>query len=364
MIKFLSKINPRKLKGIAILRLDFNTEDSWRIDASIPTIKYLKKYADKILIISHKGRPDGFDKKLSLKNNALYLEKKLKTKINFIPHFDFSKIRKQIENSPKKSIFVLENIRFLKEEQTPEPELAEKLAKLGDYFVNDAFAVSHRSEDSVTGIAKFLPSYAGLELEKEIFYLNHILKNPKKPLVLILGGAKASDKLGVIKNFYKKANWILIGGASANTLLFLSEKNIYDSLYEKDEKILKELKQILKFKNVLIPLDSKVNNNQILDIGPKTIELFKEKINQAKTIVWSGPLGMIEKKPYDKGSLEIARAIIKNKNALTIVGGGETVMFLKKNKLDKKIKFISTGGGAMLEFLTGEKLPGIEVLKN
>jgi phosphoglycerate kinase len=126
MIKFLSKINPRKLRGVAILRLDFNTQDFWRIDASIPTIKYLKKYADKILIISHKGRPRGFDKKLSLKNNALYLEKKLKTKINFIPHFDFSKIKKQIENSPKKSIFVLENIRFLKEEQTPQPELAKK----------------------------------------------------------------------------------------------------------------------------------------------------------------------------------------------------------------------------------------------
>ena len=364
MIKFLSKINPEKLKGVAILRLDFNTEDSWRIDASIPTIKYLKKYADKILIISHKGRPNNFNKKLSLKNNASYLEKKLKTKINFIPHFNFSKIKQEIKKSPKKSIFVLENIRFLKEERTKKPELAKKLSELGDYFINDAFAVSHRSEDSVTGIAKFIPSYAGLELEKEIFYLNHILKKPKKPLILILGGTKTSDKLGVIKNFYKKAGWILIGGVSANTLLFLSGKNIYESLYEKNKKILKQLKKILKFKNVLIPLDSKINNNQILDIGPKTIKLFKEKIKKAKTIVWSGPLGMIEKKPYDKGTLEIARAIIQNKNALTIVGGGETVMFFKKNKLDKKIKFISTGGGAMLEFLAGKKLPGIEVLKN
>ncbi|MGC8776019.1 MAG: phosphoglycerate kinase [Minisyncoccia bacterium] len=363
MIKFLSKTNHLQLKGTAILRLDFNTKDEWRINTVLPTIKFLKKYADKILIISHRGRPNGFDKNLSLKNDAKYLEKKLKTKINFISHFDFKKIKNQIQAAPKKSIFILENIRFLKEEYLNDPKLGKKIADLGHYFVNDAFAVSHRIQTSITQIPKFLPSYAGLELEKEILYLNQVLKKSTKPLILIIGGAKAKDKIAVIKNFINKANYILIGGGSANTMLFLKGKNIYNSLYEQDEKILNQFKKFLKYKNIILPIDSVIYNRQILDIGPKTINLFQQKIKKAKTIIWSGPLGMIENKKFSYGTLSILKAVANNKKAFSVIGGGETIMFLKKHKLEKKISFISTGGGAMLEFLAGYKLPGIEALK-
>jgi 3-phosphoglycerate kinase len=363
MIKFLSKQNPKKLKGIAILRLDFNTENYWRIAAVLPTIKFLKKHASKIIIISHRGRPNGFNKKLSLIKDAKYLEKKLKTKINFLPYFDFKKIKNKIDLAPSGSIFLLENIRFLKEEYKSSEKLAKQIAALGNYFVNDAFAVSHRTQTSITEIPKFLPSYAGLELEKEIFYLNQVIKNPKKPLTLIIGGVKAKDKIEVIKNFKNKAKNILIGGGSGNTMLFLKGINVFNSLRETDPKILSEFKNFLKYKNIILPIDSKIYQNQILDIGPKTIKLFKEKIKKSKTIIWSGPLGMIENKKFNKGTLEIAKAIASNKYLISILGGGETIMFLKKYKLDKKITFISTGGGAMLEFLAGKKLPGIEALK-
>lgn len=364
MIKFLSKINYKELEGIAILRLDFNTKDFWRIDTILPTIKFLKNIASKIIIISHKGRPKNFDKKLSLKKESKYLSKKLKTKINFIPHFNFELIKQKINSAPKGSIFVLENIRFLKEEYNGDRKLAKNLAKLGDYFVNDAFAVSHRRQTSITELPKLLPSYAGLELEKEIFYLSQVLKNPKKPLILILGGAKAKDKLPLIKKFKNKAKWILIGGGAANTMLFLKGIKVYKSLYEKDKEILNQFKEILNYKNLILPIDWKLHDKQILDIGEKTIQLLKNKIKMAKTIIWNGPLGKIENKIFAKGTIEIAKAIAKNSKTLSIVGGGETIMLLKKYKLDKKITFISTGGGAMLEFLTNKKLPGIQVLKN
>lgn len=364
MIKFLSKINHKKVEGVAILRLDFNTEDSWRIDAALPTIKFLKKIASKIIIISHKGRPKNFDKKLSLKKESQYLSKKLKTKINFIPHFNFKLIKQKINAAPKGSIFVLENIRFLKEEYSGDRKLAKNLAKLGDYFVNDAFAVSHRKQTSITELPKLLPSYAGLELEKEIFYLSQILKKPKRPLILILGGAKAKDKLPLIQKFKNKANWILIGGGAANTMLFLKGIKIYKSLYEKDKEILNQFKEILNYKNLILPIDWKIHKKQILDIGEKTIQLFKNKIKLAKTIIWNGPLGKIENKTFAKGTIEIAKTVAKNSKALSVVGGGETIMILKKYKLDKKIKFISTGGGAMLEFLINKKIPGIQALQN
>jgi phosphoglycerate kinase len=363
MLKFLSKTNHKKLNGVALLRLDFNTKDYWRIDASIPTILFLKKIASKIIIISHKGRPRNFDKKLSLKPEANYLEKKLKTKIKFIDHFDFKKMKKEIIASPNKSIFVLENIRFLKEESLAKKSLAKKLASLGDYYVNDAFAVSHRKGSSITEITKFLPSYVGLELEKELIYLSSALKKPKKPFVLILGGAKAKDKIPLIQNFKNKADYILIGGGAANTMLFLKGVKVYKSLYEKDEKILNTFKKFLNYKNIILPIDHKIYQKQILDIGKETIKIFKSKIKNASTIIWNGPLGKIEDEKFSKGTLEVAKTVAKNLKALSIVGGGETIMFLKKYKLDKKIKFISTGGGAMLEFLGSKKLPGIEALK-
>ncbi len=362
MIKFLSKTNSVHLKGTALLRLDFNTEDDWRMKAVLPTIKFLLRYASKVVIVSHRGRPKGVDKKYSLIKDAGDLGKMLGKKVNFIPHFNFSGIKQLINSSPRKSIFLLENLRFLKGEETNSKELAKKLACFADYYVNDAFAVSHRANASVSAITKFLPSYGGFELEKEIKFLSLAMTKPKKPLVFILGGGKAVDKLGAIEYFKNKTNYFLLGGAPANTMLALSGVDIKKSSADRDRSV-KKMKKVLAYKSLFLPEDFVFHNNAILDIGRRTIKIFEEKIDMARTIIWSGPLGLIEKKPYERGSLAVAKAIVKNKKAFSVAGGGETVMFLKKYGLDKKFSFISTGGGAMLEFLAGKALPGLKALE-
>src|SRR3989344_1547302 len=348
MIHYIKNVKVSELENkICLLRLDFNTEDNWRMRASLPTIHFLSRNCRVTVILSHKGRPFGnaqgnpnsFDKKLSLRLVAANLKKELKKPVIFIPHFRFKEIKKLIRVSPKGSVFLLENLRFLKGESRNSIELAGKLAGLGDIYINDAFAVSHRPNASVAGIAGFLPSYAGLELEAEIKNLSRIMKNPKKPLVIILGGIKIKDKLGVYRNLKNKAETFLIGGALT-------------------PKILK-----LKLPKVVWSEDFLKKNGIIKDIGRRRIAKFKSEIKKAGTIVWKGPGGGIYQKQFQKGTEEIARALARNKKAFTAVGGGETVMFLKKLKLDKKMDFISTGGGAMLDFLAGQKLPGIEALK-
>lgn len=345
------------------MRLDFNTQDEWRMRAVLPTIKFLLRARAKIVILSHRGRPKGFDKKLSLRKDSVALSKMLGKKVVFIPNFRFPEIKKKIDNSKPGTIFLLENIRFLAGETTPAPELAKQIAKLADYFVNDAFAVSHRENDSVAKIERFLPSYAGLELEKEIKILSGVMKKPKRPLVIVIGGAKAHDKLGIIKFFRKKADAFLLGGAAANTLLYLRGVDMGKSLIDKTKSDFPEFKRILQYKNLFLPLDQRTEKNAALDIGPKTIRIYAEKLKSARTIIWAGPMGYIEKKKFARGSLAIAKIIAANRQALSITGGGETVMFLKKHKLDRKFSFLSTGGGAMLQFLAGEKLPGIIALQ-
>jgi phosphoglycerate kinase len=374
MIKYLSKTKPSALSGTALLRLDFNTEDDWRMKAVIPTIKLLLKTAGHIVIISHKGRPTGgtftdglphgFDRKLSLKKDAAALSKMLSgKKVTFINHFRFADIKREVSAAPHGSIFLLENLRYLPGEEKNDPAFAKQLSALADFYVNDAFAVSHRANASVVAITNFLPSYAGIELENEIASLSRAILTPKHPVVLVLGGAKASDKLGVIAFFKKKADWFLLGGGCANTILWLNGMDVRKSIKDSDPKDLPALKVLAKQKNVIVPQDFVWHKNAILDVGPKTVEDFNKKIATARTIIWSGPLGLIEKKAYTKGSIAIAKAIGKNRKAFSVSGGGETVMFLKQYGLDKKFSFISTGGGAMVDFLAGKKLPGIEALK-
>lgn len=373
MLKYLSKVkNNKKLQGVVLLRLDFNTEDEWRLEASLSTIKFLRKRSRAILILSHRGRPDPariikgeiieYDKKLSLRKDARRMSRLLKTKVFFINHFRFKEIKKLLTNYSNGQVAVLENIRFLPGERENSLALARKLSALGDFYVNDAFAVSHRANASVSLIPRFIESYAGLELEEEIKHLSGIMKHPRKPLVMIFGGGKAHSKLPAIQYFRKKADSFLVGGALANTLLKSLGIGVGNSLV--DENPGKEASEIALYPNLILPVDHIIYHERILDIGPKTRKLFAKKIKEAKTVVWNGPLGFIEEKSFIKGSLEIARAIAKNKKAFSVVGGGETVMFLKKYGLDKKIKFISTGGGAMMEFLAGRKLPGIEALKS
>lgn len=338
-MKFLSKSKTGALKGkICLLRLDFNTEDNWRMDASLPTIKFLLSKAKSVVILSHKGRPKGFDSALSLRSTSKELSKKLKKKVVFIPHFRFREIGELVRSSPKGSLFLLENLRFLDGESENSDALAEDLSGLGDLYVNDAFAVSHRANASIVAITKYLPSYAGLELEMEIKQLTHAIKIPKKPMVVILGGLKIEDKLRVVDNLKSKTAAFLVGGA------------LTDGILKK-----------LDGAKLITPLYFERDKGVIRDIGPEAVKKFCEIIRLAKTVIWNGPLGDIRDKRFQNGTFQIAKCITRNE--FTIVGGGETVMFLKKMKLDKKMGFISTGGGAMLDFLAGKKLPGIEALK-
>ncbi len=346
---YLSAIKSKALKNkICLLRLDFNTEDNWRMDASLPTIRFLLARCKSVVILSHKGRPRGFsaqggpaggwDDSLSLRPVSKILSRKLKKKVIFVPHFRFQEIGNLLKSSPNGSIFLLENLRFLEGEAENSAILAEHLSGLGDLYVNDAFAVSHRANASVVAITKFLPSYAGLELEKEIQQLSQAIKNPKKPLVVVLGGLKIEDKLRVVDNLRPKSPVFLVGGM------------LTDELIHK-----------LNNAELVLPVDFKKDGETNRDIGPETVKKFCKIIKGAKTIIWNGPVGDIRDRRFKKGTIEIAKCVASKK--FSIVGGGETVMFIKKLKLDKKISFISTGGGAMLDFLAGRELPGIKALE-
>ena len=372
MIAYLSKAKKSALGGVALLRLDFNTEDDWRMRAVLPTARLLAKTARSIVIVSHKGRPapakpaalaaGKLDPKFSLRKNAATLSKWLGRKVVFVGSLDLVAAKQMIDASPRGSIFLLENLRFDPREEKNDPKFAKQLASLADYYVNDAFAVSHRANASVEAITRFLPSYAGLELETEIISLTRAMKNPKHPLVFIAGGAKAADKLGVLKSFRNKADWFLLGGGPANTVLALRGMDVKKSVRDTDKKDIAEIAKFSRSKKVLLPDDFVWHEGRILDIGPKTAAAFAAKIATARTIVWSGPLGQIELPKFSRGSVAIAKAIIRNRRAFSLTGGGETVTFLKKHKFDAKFSFVSTGGGAMLDFLAGMKLPGIAAL--
>jgi phosphoglycerate kinase len=313
--------------------------------------------------MSHKGRPTGFKKNLSLKKDAENLSKLLHRKITFIPRFDFELIKNVIYKASDGSIFLLENLRFLPGEGKNSAEFGKKLASLGDYYVNEAFAVSHRAHASVSAITRYLPSYAGLGFAREALVLCKVMNAPKKPLVVVLGGGKAGDKLGVLKFLKTRADKFLLGGAPANTLSMLDGVRVGRSLVEGDKKRLGALRAILAYRNLVLPIDFRRSGNSIFDIGPHTEEIFMEEIRKARTLIWNGPVGYFENKLFANGSLAIARAVKKNKRLFSIVGGGETVAFLKKYKMTGAFSFVSTGGGAMLDFLAGKKLPGITALE-
>jgi phosphoglycerate kinase len=291
-------------------------------------------------------------------------------------------IKKEINNSPEK-VVLLENLRFHAEEEKNEPAFAKQLAELGDIFVNDAFGAAHRAHASTDGVCKYLKSVAGFLLEKEIQYLGEALKAPKRPFMVILGGAKVSDKIGVIENLLPKSDGILIAGGMAYTFLLGQGKQIGNSKLEKDKldlakQILNKAKELKK--EIVLPIDhivvdkvgpnaaTQVVGEQIpedkiaVDIGPKTVDLFKQKLKAAKTIVWNGPLGIFEMEPFSKGTKEIAQFISTLPGVVTIIGGGDTAAAMAKLKLEDKLTHISTGGGASLEFMEGKVLPGIAAL--
>lgn len=375
MIKFLNDGIAKKYAGkTCILRIDLNIEPKseeglFRLRSVLPTIKLLKKHKIRTVLVSHKGRPDPkkLDTKLSLKPFSAIIEKEIHERVVFVPSLDFAKIGDVVECA-KENIILLENVRFYAGEEKNDAKLGKQIASLGDFYVNDAFAVSHRAHASVSAITKFLPYFGGLQLEKEIKNLSGVMKKPESPFLVILGGAKTADKLPVIERFIKSADMFLIAGGPGNTLLAAQGVPMGDSLY--DAKLVPTMKKFAFKPNVFTPSDTAGIGTKILDIGPETAEEFAELIRTANTIIWNGPMGLFEKKKFSKGTKIVWDAVLESaerrKNAKIVVGGGETIASLcllaGQCKIPANI-FLSTGGGAMLEFLAGKKLPGIEALQ-
>lgn len=374
-----------------IIRVDFNVPlddklnitDDMRIVAALPTLEYiLKQKPKKIIIMSHLGRPDGeVIESARLTPVAKRLEKLLKVKILKLDDCIGEAVKNAIDSS-KETVVILENLRFHKGETKNDPVFAKQLASLADIYVNDAFGTAHRAHASTEGITHFLTSVAGFLLEKEIAYLGQAVQNPKRPFVVILGGAKVSDKILLIENLISKADSILIGGGMAYTFLKAQGKNVGNSKLEADKvDTAKMLLEKAKKANVPIELTSdflivKEFNDpstkkivkeipdgwQSLDIGPETRKRFKEILSKAKTIVWNGPVGVFEIEAYAEGTKEIAQYLASLKGVVTIVGGGDSAAAVNKYGLDDKFTHISTGGGASLEFLEGKTLPGLAAL--
>lgn len=356
------------------LRVDWNVplkngviSNDNRIVATIPTIKYLQSKNCKIIIGTHLGRPEGETvHSLSTKILAKKLSQIQQFKVLATDDVVEPSVKKQIEKLEPKEILVLGNLRWHKEEEENNRSFAKVLASYADIYINDAFAVSHRAHASVEAITDFLPSYAGLLLEKEVEMLSTLTENPRKPFVIILGGAKIKDKIGLIKRFSKSADKILIGGAIAVTLKYYQGEDVSKSLFESNIKdLVKEIITVCGDK-LIMPVDNNRKNlpqNQfsILDIGPKTVEIYSRMLRNAKTIFWNGNMGYSEEKEFENGTIEIAKAI-RNNHHVKIVAGGDTVGFLDSHKMLKDFTFVSTGGGAALEFLAGIKLPGLKVL--
>ena len=387
------------VKGKKVLvRVDFNVPlskeekgkiaDDARIKAAIPTINYLSENGAKVILMSHLGRPKGeANPEFSLKPVADYLANEYKDKFTFIPS-DLvvdEKVKEEVNKLQDGQIALLENTRYRKEETKNGEDFAKELASLADLYVNDAFGTSHRAHASNVGVASILPSAVGFLIEKEIEVMGKALEAPDHPFVSILGGAKVSDKIGVIENLITKVDTILIGGGMAYTFLKAMGKEIGQSLLEEDKMDLSlELMEKAKANGVeiLLPVDVVIADRieagvpteivdidnipvdmEALDIGPKTAKLFAEKIKDAKTVVWNGPMGVFEIKEFSNGTNEVAEALAES-DAVTIVGGGDSALAIEMAGLKDKITHVSTGGGASLEFLEGKDLPGISAIED
>ena len=376
------------------LRVDFNVPlsdtgevlDATRIESELPTISYLLKNNAKVIICSHLGRPKGeVVPKLSMIYVAKYLIRCLHCKIYFSPSVVGEKVEEMIDNMNFGEVLVLENIRFFKDEEENSPIFANKLSKLADIYVDDAFGCAHRKHASTYGLAKLLPNAVGFLMGKEINTIESALENPNRPFIAILGGAKVSDKLGVVHNLIKKCDKVLIGGGMAYTFLKAKGVNIGTSLYE--EHCLEDAKSILKEAEennveIMLPVDHvcatifsptakavTVKTQDIpnglmgLDIGKTTIKQYTKVIKSAQTIIWNGPMGVFEFSNFMNGTKQIAKQVANNKGK-TIVGGGDSISALNRLGLAKKIYHISTGGGATLKLIADEEHLVVEVIQD
>jgi phosphoglycerate kinase len=376
-----------------LVRVDFNvpldmktgaiTDDS-RIRAALPTIKYLAKHKAKIILCSHLGRPDGkVVEGLRMAPIAKRLSQITKLPVSTAPDCIGADVERAVNTLKEGDILLLENIRFHAEEEANDPSFAQALARLADIYVDDAFGTAHRAHASTVGIAKYLPAVAGFLMEKELKALGSLLTSPEHPFGALLGGAKVSDKIGLIQNISDKVDLLLIGGAMSATFLKAKGYEVGLSLVETDKQgLAHELMEATKRKDVslFLPVDVMVadsisleatgevvaiadipTNKKIVDIGPKTIELFSRHIRQCKTVFWNGPMGVYEISQFAQGTKAMVELLASIK-AKTIVGGGSTAEIVEEMKLAHKMTHVSTGGGASLNFLEGKTLPGVSVL--
>lgn len=379
-----------------LVRVDFNVplskdgnhtiSDDTRIKAALPTIDYLLENNAKVILMSHLGRPKGeANPEFSLKPVAEWLENHYGEKFHFLPSDVVvdEKVKEEVEKLENGNLALLENTRYVKGETKNDPEFAKELSSLADLFVNDAFGTSHRAHASNVGVASNLKSAVGFLIQKEIEIMGKALENPEKPFVSILGGAKVSDKIGVIENLISKVDYILIGGGMAYTFLKAQGKEIGKSLLEEDKmdlslELIKKAEannvKILLPKDVVIAdeikedaeteivdIDNIPQDKEALDIGPKTAKEYADIIKKAKTVVWNGPMGVFEVKVFANGTNEVAKALADS-SATTIVGGGDSALAIEEAGYKDKITHVSTGGGASLEFLEGKTLPGIDCI--
>ena len=389
-IKDFENLNQKKV----LLRLDLNVPlnqgiitDETRINKILPTIEFLLQENSKILIVSHVGRPKGkINKDLSLNPICKNLEKKINKKIKVIYDDIFKLKKKDLFKDPNDQIIFLENIRFYKEEEENDLNFSKHLAGLADLFVNDAFSCSHRAHASVCKITEFIPSYAGLQLETEVNALKKVTTEIKKPITCIIGGSKILTKIGIIKNLMPKFDNIIIVGGMANNILHFNGVKIGKSIKENGcEKIIKEIfdsskkysctithpedvmvGKSVEDKPIIKELNQITDDDYILDIGPKTINKIKNIIENSKTVLWNGPAGYFENPNFANGSHEIAKTIVKknkSESIYSVVGGGDTIAVINQIKAIKDFNFVSTAGGAFLEYLEGKELPGIKALK-
>ncbi len=376
-----------------LVRCDFNVPqdietgeitDNRRIVGALETIQYLINHNAKVILCSHLGRPKGeVNPKYSLKLVAKELQRLLGKEVKMAQDIVGESAKELTSNMKDGEIVLLENVRYDAREEKNDEEFSKELASLADIYVNDAFGTAHRAHSSTAGVAKFLPAVSGFLIEKEIEFLGTTLENPQRPFVAILGGAKVSDKIGVIESLLEKVDTLIIGGGMAYTFMKAQGFQIGNSLCEDDKLDLAlEIMERAKQRNIkfLLPVDNHISTEysndgedkfidagsipqgwEGLDIGPKTIELFEKALENAKTIIWNGPLGVCEFEKFRTGTYEIAKLIAKT-GATTIIGGGDSAAAIEKMGLADKMSHISTGGGASLEFLEGKKLPGIECL--
>lgn len=379
------------LKGkVVLLRVDFNVPidengkiaDATRIKSTIPTIEYLSKQKAKIVIISHLGRPKGYDVHKSLWPTALYLKEALKCSVSFCHGLFGKEVEERIAILREGDVLVLENTRFYEGEAENDMNFAKKLAALGDIYVNDAFGAAHRENASTHALARLMPNAIGLLMEKELNALGVAMENPKRPFVAVIGGAKVSSKLSVLKNMLDKADTLIIGGAMAYTFMKAKGESVGESLVENDK--IQDAKDILELaqslgKKILLPIDhiclDSANKKKGAmkvkelrgtlvgyDIGPNTINLYAKAILSAAQIFWNGPMGMFEKQEFAFGTYNVGLAISMSKG-YSVVGGGDTVAAANQLGITKGINFISTGGGATMEFIEQGTLPCIEVIQ-